>query len=204
MELVLATRNRKKIVEIKRIAAGLPLIIDTLDDFPECPEVEEDGTTFEDNAVKKAVTIADCTGRPALADDSGLEVAALHGAPGIHSARYAGEHANDAENIAKLLWEMRAVDNRAARFVCCIALAIPTDGVHVFPGAVEGRIGKEPRGAHGFGYDPVFYPSGSDRTFAEMDDDEKDAVSHRGQSLRALKYFLEERFSSKGHAGGKT
>jgi len=204
MELVLATRNRKKIVEIKRIAAGLPLIIDTLDDFPECPEVEEDGATFEDNAVKKAVTIAACTGRPALADDSGLEVAALHGAPGIHSARYAGEHANDAENISKLLWEMRAIDNRAARFVCCIALAIPADGVHVFPGVVEGRIGKKPWGAHGFGYDPVFYPSGSERTFAEMDDDEKDAVSHRGRSLRALKHFLEQWFSGKGYSGGKT
>ena len=190
MEVVLATRNRKKVAEIKRITAGLPLIVFTLDDFPECPEVVEDGVTFEENAVKKAVAIAHCTGKPALADDSGLEVAALDGAPGTHSARYAGEPADDRKNIEKLLREMRTADNRTARFTCCIALAVPEERVHVFFGSVQGYIGKAPKGSSGFGYDPVFYPSGSDRTFAEMDDVEKDAVSHRGQALEAFKKFI--------------
>jgi XTP/dITP diphosphohydrolase len=190
MELVLATRNRKKIEEITRITDGLEVKILTLADFPECPEVLEDGTTFEENAVKKAVSVARCSGKPALADDSGLEVAVLNNAPGTLSARYAGEPADDKRNIEKLLQEMRSIGERRARFVCCVAFALPGHTVHVFHGYTDGSIGKEQRGSNGFGYDPVFYPSGSPRTFAEMTDDEKDAVSHRGRALDAFKRFI--------------
>lgn len=190
MELVLATRNRKKVEEIRRITEKLPILVYTLDDFPGCPEVVEDGVTFEDNAVKKAKTVALCTRKPALADDSGLAVAALHGAPGTLSARYAGEPSDDRKNIEKLLQMMHAVNTREARFVCCIAFAVPGGNVQVFYGSVDGYIGTEAKGPHGFGYDPVFYPVGSDRTFAEMGDSEKDAISHRGRALEAFKEFV--------------
>jgi XTP/dITP diphosphohydrolase len=192
MELVLATRNRKKVEEIRRIAAVSPISIYTLDDFPECPEVEEDGATFEENALKKATTVTRFTGKPALADDSGLEVAALNGAPGTLSARYAGEPADDRKNIEKLLRVMHDINKRDARFVCCIAFAVPDEETAVFYGYVNGYIGKEPRGYQGFGYDPVFYPMGLDRTFAEMRDEEKDAISHRGRALDAFRKFIQQ------------
>jgi XTP/dITP diphosphohydrolase len=203
VELVLATRNKKKIEEITRITNSLNIKILTLDDFPACPEVVEDGTTFEENAVKKAVSVVQYTGKPALADDSGLEVSALHGAPGTLSARYAGEPADDKKNIDKLMQVMRAIDKRGARFVCCIALALPDSKVHVFHGYIEGYIGKEPRGSHGFGYDPVFYPAGSDRTFAEMHDEEKDAMSHRGRALMAFKGFIQQWIRGENRAAKK-
>lgn len=192
MEIVIATRNRKKIDEIKRITKGLPVKILTLDDFPEFPEVEENGTTFEENAVKKALTIAKFTGKPALADDSGLEVHALGGAPGVLSARYAGKDADDRMNVERLLNEMRIIkkEDRKARFVCCIALALPGGKVNTFFGYSEGSIGTEPKGKRGFGYDPVFYPEGSERTFAEMSDEEKDYLSHRGKALRMFQEYL--------------
>jgi XTP/dITP diphosphohydrolase len=199
MDIVLATRNRKKIEEIKRITAGLPVTICTLDDFPECPEVVEDGATFEENAVKKAVSVARCSGKPALADDSGLEVASLNGAPGTLSARFAGELADDRKNVEKLLQVMQAFDKREARFVCCIAFAVSAGEVNVFHGYINGYIGREPKGSYGFGYDPVFYPSGSQRTFAEMPDEEKDAISHRGQALAAFKRFIGQWIASAPH-----
>jgi len=194
MVIVLATRNKKKIEEIKRIIEGTSISIQTLADFPSLPEVEEDGTTFEANAVKKALSVTRHTGKPALADDSGLEVYAINGAPGTLSSRYAGEGAGDRKNIEKLLYEMHSIDNgkRDARFVCCLALAFPDGGVKTFLGYVEGRVGREPRGAKGFGYDPVFYPEGQTRTFAEMDDEEKDALSHRGKALRELQRYIRE------------
>ncbi|MBE0427135.1 MAG: XTP/dITP diphosphatase [Nitrospirae bacterium] len=193
MEIVLATRNRKKIEEIKRITEGMPVSIYTLDDFPGCPEVEEDGVTFEENAVKKALAIAKCTGKHALADDSGLEVFALDGAPGVMSSRYAGDKADDKKNIEKLLNEMRPVkkDKRQARFVCCIALASPQGYIKTFYGYIQGIIGTEPKGSRGFGYDPIFYPESYKRTFAEMSNDEKDAISHRGRASMELKKYLE-------------
>ncbi|MBS1112348.1 MAG: rdgB [Nitrospirae bacterium] len=199
MELVLATRNRKKIEEILRITNGLKVKVLTLDDFPECPEVEEDGQTFEENAVKKAITVANFTGRPALADDSGLEVSALNGAPGTLSARYAGEPADDKKNIEKLLRVMHFIEKRDVKFVCCIAFAVPGSEVRIFYGYIEGSIGKEPRGSQGFGYDPVFYPMGSDRTFAEMHDEEKDALSHRGRALTAFKSFIQAWLPGENH-----
>jgi XTP/dITP diphosphohydrolase len=192
MEIVLATRNKKKIDEIKRIVKDMPVTIYTLDDFPCCPEVKEDGETFEENAVKKARAVAEYTKMPALADDSGLEVYALGGAPGVVSARYAGEGAGDRKNYEKLLREMSSLpdDKRGGRFVCVMALAFPDSRVETFSGYAEGSIGKEPKGANGFGYDPVFYPEGHERTFAEMSDKEKDLLSHRGMALGRLYAFL--------------
>ncbi|HBR21918.1 MAG TPA: non-canonical purine NTP pyrophosphatase [Nitrospiraceae bacterium] len=192
MNIVLATRNRKKIDEIKRIVKGMPVTIYTLDDFPGCPEVVEDGKTFEENAVKKASAVSKYTKMPALADDSGLEVYALGGAPGVFSARYAGEGADDRKNYEKLLREMSSLpdDKRGGRFTCVMALTFPDSRVETFSGYAEGLIGKEPKGANGFGYDPVFYPKGHERTFAEMFDKEKDLLSHRGMALVKLYAFL--------------
>ena len=192
MEIVLATRNRKKVEEIMRITEGMPITIFTIDDFPGCPDVLEDGMTFEENARKKALTVAKYTGKPALADDSGLEVKALGGAPGTLSARYAGYDADDRKNVAKLLEDMDAVPEkeRGARFVCCILLAYPDGSIHPFFGYAEGSIAMEKKGARGFGYDPVFYPAGHIRTFAEMSDGEKDCLSHRGEALRKFHNYL--------------
>jgi XTP/dITP diphosphohydrolase len=193
MEIVLATRNKKKVDEIRRITAGMEVSIFTLEDFPGCPEVIEDGTTFEENAIKKALVIAKCTNKPALADDSGLEVYSLKGSPGILSARYAGENATDRENTEKLLKEMNSAQDRQGRFVCCIAVAFPGRGADVFCGYSEGAIGMEPKGLNGFGYDPVFYPEGYDKTFAEMSDREKDSLSHRGRALEKFRQYLSKK-----------
>ncbi len=192
MEIVLATRNKKKIEEIKRITAGLPITILSLDDYPNCPETVEDRDTFEGNAVKKAVEVCQCSGKTALADDSGLEVDALNGAPGVYSARYAGSGANDAGNNQKVLSELRNVpdEKRTARFVCCMALAFPDGTIKTFFGYAKGRIGPEPKGKTGFGYDPLFVPEGCDRTFAEMTGEEKDKLSHRGKALENVRNFL--------------
>lgn len=192
MEIVLASRNRKKAEEIQRILAGQPIEVRSLADFPDCPDVEEDRDTFDGNAIKKAQAVAAYTGRMALADDSGLEVAALKGAPGVYSARYAGEGATDALNVEKMLSELADIPDsqRDARFVCCIALAAPDGEVHTFWGFAEGSIGRVPKGGSGFGYDPLFYPAGHDRTFAEMLPAEKDALSHRRKALRKLSDYL--------------
>lgn len=168
------------------------MVLVSPDDFPGCQEVEETEESFEGNALKKALAVAAFTGLPALADDSGLEVDALGGAPGVRSARYAGEGASDAENVEKLLHEMRGVpdEKRGARFVCVIALAQPDGRAEIFRGGVEGRIGGTPAGIGGFGYDPVFYPEGHGRTFAEMSPKEKDSMSHRGRALGKLRAYL--------------
>ncbi|HMK56831.1 MAG TPA: XTP/dITP diphosphatase [Dissulfurispiraceae bacterium] len=194
MEIVLATRNKKKVAEIQRILDGLDVRILTLDDFPECPEVVEDAGTFEGNALKKAVAIARWTGRIAVSDDSGLEVYALGGAPGVMSARYAGPLADDRANNEKLLNDMRniAYEFRGARFICIIAIAFPDGKTETFQGIVEGHIEKKAAGTMGFGYDPLFCPSGFERTFAEMTPDEKDAISHRKAALERLKRYLNE------------
>ncbi len=192
MDIVLATKNKKKAAEMSRIFRGCDLRFLTLDSFPGCPDVEEDGRTFRANALKKGRAVARFTGHPALADDSGLEVMALGKAPGVYSARYAGEGADDRKNLRKLLREMRGLEGEAreARFVCCMALVLP-DGHHkTFTGYVGGRIGKKEKGNNGFGYDPVFYPEGHARTFAEMDASEKDSMSHRGRALKKLFAYL--------------
>lgn len=184
MQLVVATRNRHKLAEIRALfdLPGLELV--SALDFPEIPDVEEDGKTFEENAVKKAVTLARATGYWALADDSGLEVEALGGAPGVYSARYAGVPVSYPANNAKLLRELEGVKNRKARFRCVIALSSPSGVARTVEGHCEGRILHEPRGSHGFGYDPVFVPDGFDRTFAEMEPAAKNAISHRGRALQ--------------------
>jgi len=195
MNIVLATRNRKKVEELMRMFAGYSIVFQTVDAFPGCPEVIEDGRTFRQNAVKKAVAIARYTGCLALADDSGLEVDALDGAPGVYSARYAGKDAIDGDNVKKLLKDMMGIDDpvsRTARFVCCIALALPDGRSKTFTGHVKGTIGKRPKGHNGFGYDPVFYPQGHERTFAEMEDTEKDDMSHRGRAMKKLYAYLKE------------
>ncbi len=194
MDIVLATRNKKKIEEIRRITADLPITILSLADFPDCPETVEDADTFEGNAKKKAIEVCTCTGKPALADDSGLEVDALGGAPGVYSARYAGGSGpgQDVRNYEKLLTELKNVpdDKRQARFVCCIAMALPDGSVRTFTGYAQGCITREPRGKTGFGYDPIFIPEGHKRTFAEMSAEEKDALSHRGKALEKTAEFL--------------
>ncbi|GAB4540318.1 MAG: XTP/dITP diphosphatase [Thermodesulfovibrionia bacterium] len=193
MDIVLATRNKRKAEELKKILkdAGIPIEnILTLQDFPHIPEVIEDGKTFEENAIKKARTVAGYTGMITIADDSGLEVDALGGAPGVISARYAVE-GDDRANNERLLREMEDVpdDRRTARFVCCIAIA-SGDLVRTFHGYVNGRIGRRPVGDRGFGYDPLFYPEGYDRTFAEMTGDEKNRISHRAMALKGLQEYL--------------
>jgi XTP/dITP diphosphohydrolase len=194
MDIVLATRNKKKVEEIRRITADLPITVLSLDDFPDCPETVEDRDTFEGNAVKKAAEVALCTGKPSLADDSGLEVDALGGAPGVYSARYASDatSGNDPRNYERLLNDLKNIppQERGAQFVCYLALAYPDGRTKTFFGYSRGRIGTEPRGKKGFGYDPVFLPEGFNRTFAEMTAEEKDALSHRGKALQKLAEFL--------------
>jgi len=191
--LLIGTGNPGKEAELALLLEGLPWTVKGLADFPSVPAPVEDGDTFEANAVNKARYFLGCFGVACVADDSGLEVEALGGAPGVHSARYSGEHATDITNNAKLLAALdgRPESERGARFVCCIALARPGQEVHVEIGAVEGRIAFAQRGPRGFGYDPLFVPEGHARTFAEMTPDEKLTISHRGRALRKLRAYLE-------------
>lgn len=185
--LVLATRNEGKTEEIRALLAEFPVDIKNLTDFGPTPTIEEDGETFEDNAVKKARFIAKILGLPALADDSGLMVEALGNGPGVRSARYAGEGATDADNNAKLLEELENAENRNAAFVCVIAIAVPWGPALIYEGRCEGAITKELVGSKGFGYDPVFYYPPLKKTFAQLSTEEKNQVSHRGQALRELR-----------------
>ena len=186
MKLVLATRNQGKVKEMRRLMANhRDIEIISVAEF-NVDDVEETGTSFEENALLKAETIARATGLPALADDSGLCVDALDGAPGIYSARWSGTHGDDGANIEKLLTQLEAVEERAARFVCVIALAAP-DGRHLLiRGELEGNIRRHRAGSNGFGYDPLFIPKGWTKTLAEMTDLEKNAISHRSRALQSL------------------
>lgn len=185
--LLLATRNEGKVRELGALLAGEPVHLETLASHPDVPDVEEHGDTFEENARLKAVAVAEHTGRWALGEDSGLVVDALGGDPGVRSARYAGEHGDDAANVARLLRELEGVRDRRARFLCALVLARP-DGkvVAAVEGVCEGTIAAAPRGTAGFGYDPVFVPLGETRTAAELTPAEKDALSHRGHAARSL------------------
>ncbi|MBW2645381.1 MAG: XTP/dITP diphosphatase [Deltaproteobacteria bacterium] len=185
--LVLATRNRGKTAEIREFLKDFPVEIKNLDDFGPLPEIEEDGTTFDENAYKKASFTARILGIPALSDDSGLVVEALGGAPGVYSARYAGESATDEENTAKLLKEMEGKENRAAAFECVISIAVPTGPALTYEARCEGEITTESRGKNGFGYDPVFYYPPLKKTFAELSMEEKIGVSHRGRAMAEVK-----------------
>ncbi|MCW2990479.1 MAG: non-canonical purine pyrophosphatase [Solirubrobacterales bacterium] len=189
MRLVLATRNAHKVRELGSLMA--PHAIEPLPDEVRLPP--ETGTTFAANALTKARAAASATGRAAIADDSGIAAAALDGAPGVYSARYAGEHATDEENLAKLLREAPAGSGLA--YVCALAFVDPADGTeHVVEGRCEGTLAAQPRGSGGFGYDPAFVPiEHADRTMAELSDEEKHAISHRGRAAQELRAWLTRR-----------
>lgn len=188
MELVVATRNAGKLREIVALLDGSGVTVRGLGDFPDLPEVEEDGATFAENARKKGETIARLTGRLTLADDSGLEVEALGGAPGVHSARYAGVQGDDGGNNRKLLKALDGVprEERSAAFVCAIALSAPDGSSRLFFGRLPGLILTELRGAGGFGYDPLFLVPEYGKTLAELPLEIKNRISHRGQALRQV------------------
>lgn len=191
MKLVLATRNSGKVREISEmLAVHNEIELLSLQNYPDAPDVVEDGVTYEENAIKKAAMLAEYTGRLTIADDSGLEVDALDGAPGVHSARYAGENASDQDRIAKLLRALQGVpdDQRSARFICVVAIAEPLSEPEIVRGVCEGHIIHTPRGEGGFGYDPVFVPIGYDKSFAELGDNIKNQISHRAKALdKAIK-----------------
>ena len=185
MRLLLATRNEHKLRELSRLMR--PHELAPLPNDVELPP--ETGTTFADNALGKARAAAGATGLPAIADDSGIEAAALRGAPGVWSARYAGEDATDEENLAKLLREVPPDGDTRVAYVCAMAYVEPGGAEEVVHGRCEGKLTHEPRGSGGFGYDPAFVPDdypGDERTMAELDPDEKDTISHRGRAARAL------------------
>ncbi|MEV4060892.1 RdgB/HAM1 family non-canonical purine NTP pyrophosphatase [Nonomuraea dietziae] len=186
MRIVLATRNEGKIVELRRILGGFDVI--GLEEFPEIGEVAETGLTFADNALLKAHAVAQGSGLPAVADDSGLCVDALNGMPGVFSARWSGRHGDDDANLDLLLAQVSDVpdERRTAHFTCSAALALPSGEERVVEGVLQGRLLRQRRGVNGFGYDPIFVPDGESRTTAEMSAEEKDAISHRGRAFRAL------------------
>ncbi|VGO14936.1 Non-canonical purine NTP pyrophosphatase [Pontiella desulfatans] len=184
MKLVIATRNAHKLEEIQAIFDFKDLEVLSAFDFPEIPDVVEDGATFEANAIKKAVEIARETGCWTMADDSGLEVDALGGAPGVYSARYAGEPCSYPANNEKLLAELAGKEDRTARFRTVIALSDPDGNTITVDGACPGKIIEELRGTNGFGYDPLFIPDGYEHTFAELSSDIKNTISHRARALR--------------------
>jgi XTP/dITP diphosphohydrolase len=185
--LVIATLNKGKTLEIKELLKDFPIEIKNLDDFGPIPHLEEDGDTFDENAYKKASFAARILGIPALADDSGLIVEALDGAPGIHSARYAGENATDEQRYLKLLDDMEGKSNREAAFECVISVAVPTGPALTYEARCEGLIATEPAGSNGFGYDPVFFYTPLNKTFAQITREEKNRISHRGKALGELK-----------------
>jgi XTP/dITP diphosphohydrolase len=196
--VVLATRNAHKVIELREILADLVEELDLeivgVTDFPDVEDVVEDGVTFAENATLKAVAVARATGLPAIADDSGLAVDVLGGAPGIFSARWAGAHGGDRANVDLLLSQLADVrdEHRAAGFVCAAALALPDGRVVVREGQVRGTLARAPRGTNGFGYDPILLVDDDTRTLAEYDNEQKNAISHRGKALRALATVLRE------------
>jgi XTP/dITP diphosphohydrolase len=198
--LLIGSGNRDKARELATLLTGLPWDVRCLKDYPEVAEPEEDGSTFEENALKKARYYGAHFDVACVADDSGLSVDFLDGAPGVYSARYAGEGCSYADNNEKLLDALAGLPwhERTARFVCCAAF-VPREGsaVHVVEGVVEGHIAVAPSGRRGFGYDPLFVPTGDERTFAEMAPEEKHAVSHRGRAFAAMKEYLEAEYASR-------
>jgi len=194
LQIVLATHNRGKMKEMSSILAHLPVNLLTLDDFPQIGEIPETGETLKENAFIKAETVHQKTGLPALADDTGLEVDALDGAPGVHSSRYDGETATFEDNCRKMLQEMDGIpsEERTARFHTVIAF-VSDSGNEWTEGMVEGRILEKKRGDGGFGYDPLFYYPPLKKTFAELNSEQKNNISHRGKALRNFCRILEKR-----------
>ncbi|GAA2396647.1 RdgB/HAM1 family non-canonical purine NTP pyrophosphatase [Streptomyces glaucosporus] len=194
--LILATRNANKVRELEAIlsAAGLDFALVGADAYPEVPDIKETGLTFAENALLKARTLAQATGVPAVADDSGLCVDVLGGAPGIFSARWSGRHGDDKANLDLLLAQLADIDHphRTAHFACAAALALPDGTERVVEGRLPGTLRHEPSGTGGFGYDPILQPDGDTRTCAELSPEEKNAISHRGQAFRALAPVIRE------------
>lgn len=192
-DIVLATRNFHKVIEIRAALADLPVRLLSLDDFPAAPEVTEDGATLQENAIKKARSLYQFTGLPSLADDTGLMVAVLNGAPGVHSSRYAGPQATYADNVRKLLQALEGFEmaRRQAEFRTVIAFA-HENKIQLVDGACSGTIAFAPTGEGGFGYDPIFIADESGKTFAEMTVVEKNRISHRGRALQVLRKMLAE------------
>ncbi len=190
--LVIGSRNTHKVAEIRQILAGLPFHVVSVSEYPDVPDVVEDGATFRDNALKKARETAAAVGQLTLADDSGLEVDALDGRPGVYSARYAGEPSTDSKNNAKLLTELTGVaaEQRTARFRCVMALVDPDGDETTVEGICHGCIGHELKGEHGFGYDPLFVVDGYDSTMAQLGPTVKNRISHRARALQELKNVL--------------
>jgi XTP/dITP diphosphohydrolase len=184
--IVLATTNPGKTQEFRELLKDFPIEIKDLSDFGPIPEVIEDGETFDDNAYKKAAFTAKVLGFPAMADDSGLCVDALDGAPGVYSARYAGETATDQENVAKLLAALENEENRKAAFQCVISIAVPTGAALTYESSCEGILTREPMGENGFGYDPLFFFPELNKTFAQLSIAEKGEISHRGKALKEV------------------
>ncbi|MFB3146166.1 MAG: XTP/dITP diphosphatase [Nitrospirales bacterium] len=203
VELVLATGNPDKQKEIVALLGDLPITIRTLKEFEPLPPIVEDGETCEANAIKKATVIANHTGRLALADDTGLEVDALGGRPGVYAARYAGEHATYQDNCRKLLEELQGVPvgKRAARFLTVIALAEPTNSVDVVEGVLDGTIAETVSGTDGFGYDPVFFVPELGKTLAQITLEEKNQISHRGRALAKVKDVLRQKIQQTIESG---
>jgi XTP/dITP diphosphohydrolase len=198
-ELIVATGNNGKMDEIRSLCADIPVSIRSLKDlWQEVPDIPETGVTFRENALLKAAWVFSRKKIWTLADDSGLEVDALQGAPGVHSARYAGELRDDAQNIRKLMQSLAGVpkEKRGARFRCVMALVGSEEAPYIVEGVCEGSINDVPRGTAGFGYDPVFVPRGYTRTFAEINREEKNRISHRGKALTTMKEVLYERFGT--------
>lgn len=193
-KIVIATRNKGKAKEFEALFNKKGYAIQTLLDYPEVPDVEETGVTFQENALLKAETIAEQFETLVLADDSGLKVKALHGQPGVYSARYAGEEKNDAKNNAKLLNELADVkdEDREAVFHCSLALSMPGKPSLVVDGEVAGQIIGVPRGENGFGYDPLFYLADKEKTMAELTEEEKNDISHRAVALENLEEVLDD------------
>ncbi|MHB8769788.1 MAG: XTP/dITP diphosphatase [Syntrophales bacterium] len=190
--ILFASRNSGKVREVRAMLAEAGVEIRSLADYPHLPEIAEDGNSFFENALRKAKTAAELTGEIALADDSGLEVEALGGAPGIYSARYAGPDADDGRNIAKLLKELRGVPpaERRAAFCCVVVLCRPDGSCESFAGRWRGQIAEEPAGEGGFGYDPVFLLPERGLTAAQLTAEEKNRLSHRAQALEKLKHWI--------------
>ena len=191
--VVIATSNAHKVEEYKALMGDDSIELQSLLDYPGFPDVEENGTTFTENASIKAVAASKYCDAPAFADDSGLEVFALNGEPGIYSARYAP---TDKERIAQLLKNLEGKEDRRARFVCVIAIAFNGEVIETFEGEIRGTIGFEPKGDNGFGYDPVFIPEGETRTFAELSSAEKNSISHRANAFRKAAEFVEEQLAA--------
>jgi XTP/dITP diphosphohydrolase len=199
-EIVVATKNKGKAKEFEKLFSAHGFEVKTLLDYPEIGEVEETGTTFEENAVLKAEAVSQQLNQPVIADDSGLIVDALEGRPGIYSARYAGAEKSDEANMDKVLNELQNIpdEKRTARFYCALAVALPGQTTYTVFGTCEGEILRERRGNNGFGYDPIFYVNEKKRAMAELNSEEKNSISHRAKALEKLGQDIEKIFSDVG------